>query len=106
MTSNVLDILKSYADTIKKNVHGELEGRFMGNFLFKYTNNKDYYICACTKEKLYSRFKSSIRGSLWHWSHYNNPSIEKIQQLMPNTIKYIKEIALQQKLDKIHEDFV
>ena len=102
MTSNVLDILKSYADTIKKNVHGELEGRFMGNFLFKYTNNKDYYICACTKEHPYS----TLTRPFWHWSHYNNPSIEKIQQLMPNTIKCIKEIALQQKLDKIHKDFV
>ena len=102
MTSNVLDILKSYADTIKKNVHGELEGRFMGNFLFKYTNNKDYYIYACSKENPYS----TLTRPLWHWSHYNNPSIEKIQQLMPNTIKCIKEIALQQKLDKIHEDFV
>ena len=102
MTSNVLDILKSYADTCSKNVHGEWEGKFMGNYLFKYTNNKDYYIYACTKEKLYVRFKSS----LWHWINYQNPSIEKIQQLMPNTIKCIKEIALQQKLDKIHEDFV
>ena len=98
MTSDILYILESYADTISKNVHGELEGRFMGNFLFKYTNNKDYYICACSK--------STLTRPFWHWSHYNNPSIEKIQQLMPNTIKCIKEIELQHKMDKIHEDFV
>ena len=101
MTSNVLDILESYADTILENINGEWEGRFMGNLLFNYTNNKDYDIYACTKEKPYST--SSI--PLWHWYHYRNPSIEKIQQLMPNTIKCIKEIALQQKLDKILKDF-
>lgn len=101
MSSNVLDTLKSYTDTCSKNVHGEWEGRFMGNLLFNYTNNKDYDIYACTKEKPYST--SSI--PLWHWYHYRNPSIEKIQQLMPNTIKCIKEIALQQKLDKILKDF-
>lgn len=97
MTSNVLDILKSYTDTCSKNVHGELEGRFMGRFLFKYMNNKDYYIYACNYR---------LKSSHWHWICYQNPSIEKIQQLMPNTIKCIKEIALQEKLDKIHEDFV
>lgn len=102
MTSDILYILESYADNIKKNVHGELEGRFMGNFLFKYTNNKDYYIYACIKENPYS----TLTRPFWHWSHYQNPSIEKIQQLMSNTIKCIKEIALQEKLDKIHEDFV
>lgn len=102
MTSNVLDILKSYTDTCSKNVHGELEGRFMGRFLFKYMNNKDYYIYACSKENLYP----ILTRPFWHWINYQNPSIEKIQQLMPNTIKCIKEIALQEKLDKIHEDFV
>ena len=101
MTSNILDILKSYTDTISKNVHGEWEGRFMGNFLFKYTNKKDYYICAYSKDNPYS----TLSRPTWHWSHYNNPSIEKIQQLMPNSIKCLKEIALQQKLDKINDVF-
>ena len=102
MTSNVFDILKSYVDTCSKNVHGEWEGKFMGKFLFKYMNNKDYYIYACTKENPYS----TLTRPFWHWSHYINPSIEKIQQLMPNTIKCIKEIELQHKMDKINEDFV
>lgn len=102
MTSNILDILKSYADSISKNVHGEWEGMFMGNYLFKYTNNKDYLIFACTKEYPYS----TLSRPLWHWRHHTNPSIEDINKLMPNTIKCIKEIELQHKIDKIHEDFV
>jgi hypothetical protein len=102
MTSNVLDILKSYTDTCTKNVHGEWEGKFMGRLIFKYTNNKDYYIYACTKENPYS----TLSRPLWHWINYLNPSIKEINILMPNTIKCIKEIALQEKLDKIYEDFV
>jgi hypothetical protein len=101
MTSNILDILKLYADTITKNVHGEWEGRFMGNYIFKYTNNKDYYIYACKKDNPYS----TLSRPHWHWINYINPSLEEIQKLMPNTIKCIKEIALQQKLDRIHDDF-
>ena len=101
MTSNILDILKSYADSSTKNVHGEWEGKFMGRKLFKYTNNKDYYIYVCMRENTFSTLSIPV----WHWSFYNHPSIEKIQQLMPNTIKCIKEITLQQKLYKINDVF-
>ena len=101
MSSNILAILKSYADSISKNTYGDWEGRFMGRLIFIYTNNKDYYIYACIKENPYS----TLSRPYWHWSNYVNPSIEEINKLMPNTIKYIKEIALQQKLDKILKDF-
>ena len=97
MTSNVLDTLKSYADTISKNVHGEWVGKFMGKWVFKYINDMNYYIYTCTKDP-------SSRP-LWHWINYQNPSIKTINKLMPNTIKCIKEIAIQEKMDKIHEDF-
>jgi hypothetical protein len=101
MSSNIFDILKSYADSISKDTYGVLEGRFMGRLIFIYTNNKDYYIYACSKENPHS----TLSRPYWHWSYYVNPSIEEINKLMPNTIKYIKEIALQQKLDKILKDF-
>jgi len=101
MSSNILDILKSYADSISKNTYGDWGGMFMGRLIFTYKNNKDYYIYACSKENPYS----TLSRPYWHWSNYVNPSIEEINKLMPNTIKYIKEIALQQKLDKILKDF-
>jgi len=101
MSSNILDILKSYADSISKNTYGDWGGMFMGKWLFTYRNNKDYYIYACSKENPYS----TLYRPYWHWSNYVNPSIEEINKLMPNTIKNIKEIALQQKLDKILKDF-
>ena len=100
MTSNILDTLKSYTDSTIKNAYGEWEGMFMGRRLFNYTNNKDYYIFACSKEKL-----STLSRPYWHWTNYLNPSIKEINELMPNTIKCIKEIELQHKMDKILEDF-
>ena len=101
MSSNVFDILKSYADYTTKNPYGDWIGRFMGRLLFTYTNNKDYCIYACSKENPHSTLSSPY----WHWSTYVNPSIGVINKLMTNTIKCIKEIELQQKLDKILKDF-
>ena len=100
-TSNILELLKSYTDSTIKNAYGELEGKFMGRLLFCYTHNKDYYIFACSKENPYS----TLSRPYWHWTNYVNPSIKEINVLMPNTIKCIKEITLQQKMDKILEDF-
>lgn len=100
-TSNILDTLKSYVDSISINSYGEFEGKFMGRKLFNYTHNKDYYIYACIKENPYS----TLSRPYWHWSPYENPSIKEINILMPNTIKNIKEIELQKKMDKILEDF-
>ena len=101
-TSNILDTLKSYADSISINAYGEWEGTFMGRRLFNYnTHNKDYYIFACSKENPYS----TLSRPYWHWCRYVNPSIKKINELIPNTIKCIKEFELQKKMDKILEDF-
>lgn len=101
ISTNILDTLKSYVDSISINAYGEWEGRFMGNLLFNYTNIKDYYIYACIKENPYS----TLSRPYWHWNIYVNPSIKEINILIPNTIKCIKEIELQKKMDKILEDF-
>ena len=87
-TSNILDTLKSYADSISINAYGEWEGTFMGRRLFNYnTHNKDYYIFACSKENPYS----TLSRPYWHWSRYVNPSIKKLMNLYPIPSKISKK---------------